>query len=391
MKTRWYPAILITIAILGTSCHSAERLLDEGRYDELLSLAQRRMSGKKENKEKYVLLAEDAFKRVTERDMDRIERLKAGNRSSDWEEIVSIAERIDHRQNRLKPFLPLVAENGYQATFTFVRTHEIIHYAENKLVEQLYEEGLDALRNARSGDKQAGQRAYQKFQDVLAYTSDYREAYTFREEARQLGLTHVLLTTDNKARQFMPGYIAELLEESVSAKNTFWTQYYTDKPQDITIDYIARFVITGIEVGPEAIREEKITRTKKIEDGWEYVLDSRGNVAKDSLGNDIKKTKYAEIHAVILKSHQEKGVYLKGRIDLEDMRNGYIVDSRPVHVENRFYHQAQSFFGDERALDQSDRVFIGLLPFPSDESMMVQLSELVRPVFTTELSKCRYL
>jgi hypothetical protein len=67
------------------------------------------------------------------------------------------------------------------------------------------------------------------------------------------------------------------------------------------------------------------------------------------------------------------------------------VDSRPVQVENRFYHQAQSFFGDERALDQSDRIFIGLLPFPSDESMMAQLSELVRPVFTAELSKCRYL
>jgi hypothetical protein len=69
--------------ILSAGCHTAERMLDQGRYDELLSLAQRKMSGKKVKKEKYVLLVEEAFVKISERDMERIERLKASNRSEE--------------------------------------------------------------------------------------------------------------------------------------------------------------------------------------------------------------------------------------------------------------------------------------------------------------------
>jgi hypothetical protein len=180
------------------------------------------------------------------------------------------------------------------------------------------------------------------------------------------------------------------LEESISVKNAFWIQYYTER-NDIEIDYTASLVVNALEVGPEVIREERIPRSKKIADGWEYVLDTKGNVAKDTLGNDIRKTRYSEVHAVLLKTHQEKGVNLRGRVDLQDAHNGQIIEIRPVQVESRFYHLAQTFFGDERALDKEDRVIIGLLPFPGDESMMLEVAELVRPVFTAELGKSRYL
>ncbi len=391
MKTQINLATLMVIMILNAGCHTAERMLDQGRYDDLLSLAQRKMSGKKVKQEKYVLLVEEAFAKITNRDMDRIERLKAGNRSEDWEEIVAIAERISRRQDRLEPFLPLVDENGYQAVFSFVKTEDIIQYAENQIVEKLYEEGLSYLRSGRTGNKSSAQSAYHKFQEVLDYRSDYRDVHNLRDEARQLGIVRVLMTVENKARQFMPGYVAEVLEENIPVRDAFWTQFYTEDRDELKIDYVARFVVSAVEVGPEAIREERIPRSKKIADGWEYVLDGNGNVAKDTLGNDIKKTRYTEVHAVVLKTHQEKGVSLRGRVELQDAHNGQTVETRPVQVESRFYHLAQTFFGDDRALDQTDRVNIGLVPFPGDESMMLEVAELVRPVFTTELGKCQYL
>ncbi|HLF62857.1 MAG TPA: hypothetical protein VI603_03855, partial [Saprospiraceae bacterium] len=164
MKTNCYLAILTSLMIASAGCHTTERMLDQGRYDELLSLAQRKISGKALKKEKYVVLIEEAFAKITERDMDRIDRLKVSNRSNDWEEIVVIAVRVERRQEKLRSFLPLVADNGYQATFAFVKTHEIIHHAENQIVEKLYEEGLNFLYSGRAGDKVSAQTAYKKFQ-----------------------------------------------------------------------------------------------------------------------------------------------------------------------------------------------------------------------------------
>ena len=46
-----------------------------------------------------------------------------------------------------------------------------------------------------------------------------------------------------------------------------------------------------IDISPEQINEKQIIREKVIKDGFDYVLDKRGNVAKDSLGNDIKVDK----------------------------------------------------------------------------------------------------
>ena len=42
--------------------------------------------------------------------------------------------------------------------------------------------------------------------------------------------------------------------------------------------------LTNIEVSPEQIKEREYEDTKEIEDGFEYVLDGNGNVAKDSSG-----------------------------------------------------------------------------------------------------------
>lgn len=391
MKTTLHLVSLMTVILFIAGCQSAETMLDQGRYDDLLSLAQRKMSGKKIKKTKYVMLVEEAFEKVTKQDMERIERLKSGNRSEDWEQIVAIATRIDRRQERLEPFLPLVDENGYQARFTFVKTHDIVQYAENQIVEKLYDEGVSFLKAARNHDKDAARNAYSRFDEILEYRTEFLDARAFREEARALGIVRVLLQVDNKARQFMPGYVADVLDESVSARDEFWTQFYAVEKDGAVMDYVATLVVSDMEIGPEVIREERLPKKKKIEDGWEYVLDERGNVAKDSLGNDIKKTRYTEVNATILKTHQEKGAYLRGRLELTDVHDGRILETFPLQVESRFYHQAQTFFGDERALDKSDRVQIGLIPFPGDESMMLKVAELVRPAFTSELAKSRYL
>ncbi len=98
-----------------------------------------------------------------------------------------------------------------------------------------------------------------------------------------------------------------------------------------------------------------------------------------------------EVSAVVLKSHQEKDAALRARIEIVDARKGYLLETRPLLVENHFLHDAQTFVGDARALDPNERTQESLLPFPSDASMLVAVAEMVSPAIASELEKSRYL
>lgn len=391
MNTRTLAAIAISTMLLAGACRSIEKLIDQGRYDETLALAQKKMTGKSERKHKYVIAAEQAFAKVTSQDMERIERLQQRGTSEDWQQVVVITQRIERRQRALQPFLPLISDQGYQAKFNFVKTDEVGRYAEDQLVSELYEEGNRLLTSARNGDRQAGQMAYDRFSKLLQRSPTYRDVTQLRDESRQLGMIHVYVTVDNRAYRYMPGYVADALEEQMAMTNAFWVQYHLRPVNPDRMDYEARLVVTAIEVGPEVVREERLDRKKKIEDGWEYVLDNRGNVAKDSLGNDIRKTKYREVTGYVILTHQEKAAYMNGTLELVDLKNAVIAESRSLRVETRFYHQGQTFFGDERALEKKDKVFIAPIPFPTNEGMMLDVAKLMPPAYRNELEKCRQL
>ncbi|MDX1476156.1 MAG: hypothetical protein R3301_00575 [Saprospiraceae bacterium] len=392
MRTKLNIIIFMIIAGLLASCQSVEKMMDNGNYDQLIQLAQRKLSGKKEKKEKYVRALEDGFERAKERDMRRIELLKHSDDPDDWEKIIAIAERIERRQDRLQPFLPLIDRQGYKATFEFVKTHEITAYAEGQIVARLYDEGMYALERGRSGDKPAAQDAYLSFNRILKYTDRYRDVAVLRDEARQLGIVHVVIAIENQAREWMPGYIAAALTEPFYIEDRFWTRYtFAGDEGDYDADYEALLVVTDVSVGHASIHEEEIVRKREIEDGFTYVLDAQGNVAKDSLGNDIKEPKFVKVQGVVVRTHQEKLAHIRGRIKVRDLRQNMVVDTRPIHAEARFYHVGQTHYGDARALDKDDKRYIGLLPFPSDEELILEASEALKPIFMEEVERNRYI
>ena len=61
--------LLSTVLFTLQSCASAEKLVDHGRYDEAIALAQRKLSGKQRKNPKLVRAAEEAFRKVTAREM----------------------------------------------------------------------------------------------------------------------------------------------------------------------------------------------------------------------------------------------------------------------------------------------------------------------------------
>ncbi|MDX1406744.1 MAG: hypothetical protein R3330_01390, partial [Saprospiraceae bacterium] len=279
MRTKLNIGAFFMIAALLISCQSTEKMLDNGNYDDLIQLAQRKLSGKKQKKEKYVRALEEGFERAKERDMQRIDLLKHSDDPDDWEKIITLAERIERRQSRLEPFLPLIDREGYKASFEFVKTHEITAYAEGQIVQRLYDEGVYNLDRGRQGDKAAAQEAYRAFSKILKYTDRYRDVDALRDEVRLLGIVQVRVVIENQAREWMPSYISAALTEPFYIEDRFWTRYaFADASTEFDADYEAALIVTDVSVGPEAIHEEEIVRKRKIEDGFEYVLDENGNV-----------------------------------------------------------------------------------------------------------------
>ena len=47
--------VVIVLSLSGYSCKSVEKLVDQGRYDKALTVAVRKLSGKKNKKTKHVM------------------------------------------------------------------------------------------------------------------------------------------------------------------------------------------------------------------------------------------------------------------------------------------------------------------------------------------------
>lgn len=386
-------ATLFLIAFLATSCQTAKKYVESGNYDDAIDLCLRKLRGKEKKKEEYVQGLELAFKKAHSRDLATINALRAENSPSMWERIHDIHLDIRDRQNKVAPLLPLVSKKGYKAHFEFVDIAKLELESRGKAAESLYDRAVALMTNAEHGDKLAARKAYKHLRDLeTRYYRDYRDKNNLMAKARDLGTSFILLEIKNESGKILPNDFSErLLAMSKQELDTEWKEFFFDARPGEQFDYKAVFKIKDISISPERVSERAYTDEKTIEDGWEYVLDQRGNVMKDTSGNDIKKKRYATIRAHVLEVHQTKAARLAGYVEIFDLNRKTSVDSRNLGTEIHFEHFAATFRGDERALSQDSRNCIGSspMPFPRDETMLVQAAERLKPGLRNELRGSR--
>ncbi len=390
MKTSFQVlAPLFLIAFLLTSCQTAKKYVESGNYDDAIDLCLRKLRGKDNKKNEYVQGLELAFKKAQSRDLATISALKAESRPELWERIHDIHLDIRARQNKVNPLLPLVSKKGYKARFEFVDIGRLEIESRGKAAEYLYDQAVTSLGQGERGDKLAARKAYQYLRDLeTRYYRDYRDKNDMMAKARDLGTSFVLFEVKNESGKILPRDFSErLLAMSKQELDTEWKEFFFDAKPGEQFDYKAVFKIRDISISPERVSERAYTEEKTIEDGWDYVLDQRGNVMKDTLGNDIKKTRYTTIRAHVLEVHQTKAARLAGYVEIFDLNRNTSVDSRDLGTEIQFEHFAATFKGDDRALSQDSRNCIGSspVPFPRDEAMLVQAAERLKPGLRNEL------
>lgn len=387
------PIFAFALGVFMTACHTAERNLERGHYDDAVDIAMRKLEGKRRKKEEHVRVLEAAFQKATERDMRLCDYLQGAGREENWAKINQIHRRIEARQNRVFRLLPLTASSGYKANFMFVNIEQREQESREKAAEHLYQKAQALLTDARRGDKMAARTAYDVLEDIgRRYFPQYKDKAVLLQEARRLGTIHVLVGVHNSSQKILPRELEQrFLELSSGDMNHFWRQVYLRPSTEMNYDYRVVFDVRRVDISPENVKERHYVDENEIVDGWEYVLDQRGNVAKDTAGNDIKRPRYVRVRAEVLEVCQTKAARLSGALVVTDAQGNTHVDARNMNTEIVFENFAATFRGDERALSEASRKRLGNrpLPFPADEDMIAQAADRLRPAICEGLRSSR--
>jgi hypothetical protein len=380
---------------LLASCRSPQKFIENGDYDRAIEFCVGKLRGKSKKKTEYVQGLEQAFARAQVRDLRLIDNLLDEDRPENWEKINAIHRQIKARQQKISPLTPLVSKDGYRAKFNFIDIEKLERESREKAAECLYVRAQELLQQAERGDRLAAREAYQTLRNLENhYYRTYKDKDKLLAVARDMGTTRILFEVQNNSAAILPrGFAEELLNISKRDLDSDWKAYYFKPVAGESYDYKAVFRVTQIDISPERIHERAYTDEKEIQDGWDYVLDSKGNVLKDSLGNDIKVPRKVIVRADVLEVFQTKAARLSGLVEIYDANRGARLDSEPLSTEILFENYASTFKGDRRALSEESKRRIGNapMPFPRNEDMLVQAAERLKPNLKEELRRSRVI
>jgi hypothetical protein len=377
--------LLFTVMSCGKKVQS---LVDSGDYDQTIELSKRKLVGDKNKNPKYVKALETAFNRANAEDIERANRMK-GSATADWVRIYAVYRKINDRQVNVKPLVPLVDKNGYEADLRFVQVAPMLSEAGKQAATQLYTDGERLLALGKQGDKAAAREACESFESIAYYQRDYRNTNSLMREAEELGKLYITVEMMNATGGYLPaGFEQELLRINASEMQDRWRIFEAAKKPGRQYDYVARIIMRNIDVSPERSSERQYIDEKEITDGTEYILDERGNVAKDSLGNDRTRPKQVVIRADVFEVFQSKVAVVSGSFELYDIKQRRVVDQGDLTAEAVFENYASTFQGDRRALSSQTRRRIGNRPeqFPSNEQLILDAAEVLKPILAERIA-----
>lgn len=365
-------AYLLLIGCITVSCASSEKLLQKGKYEKAIEKASKKLR-KDPGNEKELNVLKEAYFQANRIDEERIDFLEKEDLDENYIEIYHLYTRLDHRQNKIKRLPPAVREH-----FTFVDYDDYIIEAKEVAASVSYNQGLLYLDR---GDRESARMAYYEFVRAKEIYFDYRDVNRKLEEARFLGTNNALFRVENNSRTVLPeDFDTELKKIALKELNTEWLNFDTRADSNLFYDYYIVLNIKEIEVSPELIDRKTYTESKEIQDGMKYVLDENGNVAKDSLGNDIREPNMVTVTAEVTESAQRKSAVVGGSIDYIDLRSDQLVKTENLAVEAEFAHFSATVTGNEKALSDETKKKIGRrpVPFPPDEAMLMDTAALLK-------------
>ena len=368
-------AIVFVSALLLAGCGSAKKQLESGNYDAAINKAVTELR-KNPRSSKDIETLERAMDIALEQDNERIRFLKVEGRANAWDEIYLIYKKMSDRQSMVRTVTPIEYE-GRTIQWPYVDYMQEMVEAKKKAADFYYAHGRELMEN---GTKDSYRQAYNEFVRATEYVGDgYEGIDQMMQEARYLGISRVYVTVKNYSSvNFPEDFVQNLLALDLPRLNSEWVEYYTTIPEnDTQFDYLVNVNMRTVGVSPDRQFQRDTLVKRTVEDGFDYVKDERGNVMKDSLGNDIKVKKYKELQCALIRTFQIKECVMEGDVEMLSLYPEKTIKKEPIGATSNFEHVSARAIGDENALsdDQKRMLKSEVIEFPTDLDMVLMCTE----------------
>lgn len=365
---------IIAVTILLSGCGSSKKQLERGNYDAAIATAVKQLR-KDPDDGKQIATLERSYNIANDQDNERIRFLKMEGRPQNWDEIYMIYRRLNDRQSLVRTVLPLNAGNR-TIEFPFIDYMPEMIGAKRKSADFYYAHGNELMK---TGLKDSYRQAFAEFVRAKEYVGDYEGIDNKISEARYLGMSRVFVSLQNSTIiKFPPEFEEDLLTVDLQALNSEWVEFHTLNLDDnIKYDYFINVNVRNIAVSDNQTAQRDSVIKREVEDGFSYQLDKKGNVMKDSLGNDIKIKKYKTLQCALISTIQTKACRIDGDIEIIQTNPNKVIKKDPIGAQSNFEHISARALGDLGALNatQLERTKTQAIPFPADIEMVLRCSE----------------
>lgn len=374
MKYFYFFFILISIL----SCQSIKNNFEKNDYEKVVSIFIQKKQNKKISDEDIALF-EKAYQLVLENDKKQIVSLKSINNGERWEQIFDVYTRINNRQNSIIKIWPILNSRNEEASIELFDLSAALEESRQNSAQYYYDQGLKLLN---SGNKNSIRQSVDYFIASKKFYINYKDVNELIDQAQQKGKNYVLLVVDkNPYLMLPPAFEQSILDNVKMTQQNNWLHINYRKLDDIKYDYVVQLNLYDIKVSPDVLKEYNTTEEKTISDGWQYVLDERGNVKKDSLGNDIKIPKYKKITCQVRETRMSKTAQVFGDVTIYDAQQNDYIKSQKCIGNADFQYSYFQYNGDKNALSQTTLNKLGNQPtlFPTTFEMVERSkSELIK-------------
>ena len=370
---RIVPVIFI-LTILLAGCGSSKKQLEKGNYDAAIQKAVKDL--RKDPKDtKQIDILNQAYKIANEQDNERVRMLKMEGKPNSWDEIYLVYKALNDRQALVRT-LPPLNMNGRSIEFPYVDYIQDMVNAKRKAADFYYAHGDELMK---SGIKESYRQAFAEYMRAKEYVGDYEGIDNKIQDAKLRGISKVFISIQNSSMlKFPKEFEDDLLALDLPRLNSEWVEYSTQNLNENTqYDYYVNVNVKNIMVSPDQSLQRDSVIKRRIEDGFTYVMDKKGNVMKDSLGNDIKQPKYKNLQCALVETIQSKTCRIDGDVDVIQMNPNKELRKDPIRAESNFENISSRALGDIQALNanQLERTKTSIVPFPTDIEMVIRCSQ----------------
>ncbi|HMR91204.1 MAG TPA: hypothetical protein PKC69_02775 [Chitinophagaceae bacterium] len=359
MNHLYHLSALLFLALL-LSCKNAEKLYNQGRYDEAVMLATKKLS-KKPGDASLIEIVRNAYRFAVEDHEARINTLSYSTSDLRWEKIYSeygSLQRLYDAIRRSPSVYDIVQPADYSAPLATYK---------EEAGNARYERGLDLMEQ---GDKTGYRKAYDEFQKALSLKPGDIAIRQKMEEAYQNAVTNVIVYPIARSGFQQGSYFHdfndfnyEMMRYLNNDNNSRFLAYYNSNEagsRNLRPDFSVDMRFNDMNIG--RYRDERQTRevSKQIV-GRERVI------TKDSV---VKE--YITVKAKITTTTRRLQAYGLLQAVVRDINDRYTW-SDTYRGDYNWQYIFATYTGDERALSEEDKKLVQI-----QEQWPPQQEEIVR-------------